>query len=377
MNNNIPNIFDYATSELSQDAFLLWLLNHAKNKAEPDIAEIGNEFLLFLIKLYQQKFSLKILENNKGSLQIKVIEKQKKVQFKGVNKFIDVFCACEMNGNKFAIIIEDKTNSKPHSGQLKAYSQEVANTENYQDHQLINIYYKTGYVFEDEIESCKNAEYAILGILELSEFLKKFKTDNLIFNDYTSYILKKQQQRSSHLRSLALTESAVCEKHLTVGYVQYEFLKLLRDKSELKSKDYFLTNGSSSGKPYSQLRLSTIKRKYDDTVNEHIFYRIERMSKGVAISLRQYANVKNLSSKVKEDKVNALKMLIELSNQAQENITATKPQFAKIQRDRKGANSSQILLIYFNQNNEMKLKIFMEWLILFTKEFIRLLENEY
>lgn len=50
----IPNIFDHATSELSQDAFLCWLISWADPEhkaADPELHEVARDFVR---KLFQK-----------------------------------------------------------------------------------------------------------------------------------------------------------------------------------------------------------------------------------------------------------------------------------------------------------------------------------
>ena len=51
MTKDIPNIFSYATSELSQDAMIAWLLQWASpeyGEADPDLHRTGKEFVRLL-----------------------------------------------------------------------------------------------------------------------------------------------------------------------------------------------------------------------------------------------------------------------------------------------------------------------------------------
>ncbi len=45
-------LFKYATSELSQDAFLCWLADCANYKSEDDLQDIAKEFIKMLIDKY-------------------------------------------------------------------------------------------------------------------------------------------------------------------------------------------------------------------------------------------------------------------------------------------------------------------------------------
>ncbi len=99
-----PNIFDYATSELSQDAFLTWLIQWA----DYDYQEIDNHLNACAVSFVQE-----LLGKDK-SYNIEKIETGR--QWKN----IDVWAL--VNDQHF-IVIEDKKGTKEHSDQLNRYSE--------------------------------------------------------------------------------------------------------------------------------------------------------------------------------------------------------------------------------------------------------------
>ena len=102
-----PNIFDIATKELSQDAFITWLLTFADNDNQQYDKELNlcaKEFVSMLIKKQIPNFNEPILTVEAGR------------QWEN----IDVWA--EVNG-KYLIIIEDKTISSEHSNQLERYKE--------------------------------------------------------------------------------------------------------------------------------------------------------------------------------------------------------------------------------------------------------------
>ena len=102
-----PNIFDIATKELNQDAFITWLLQFADNKhqsADPKLNDCGKTFVSQLIK--------KQLPNFDG--QINKVEAGR--QWENIDVWAEV-------NDKYLIIIEDKTHSSHHSNQLQRYKE--------------------------------------------------------------------------------------------------------------------------------------------------------------------------------------------------------------------------------------------------------------
>ena len=124
-----PNIFDIATKELSQDAFITWLLAFADNDNQQYDKELNlcaKEFVSMLIKKQIPNFNEPILTVEAGR------------QWKNIDVWAEV-------NNKYLIIIEDKTVTSEHSNQLERYK-EIAEkwcSENGYETPIC-IYLKTG-----------------------------------------------------------------------------------------------------------------------------------------------------------------------------------------------------------------------------------------
>lgn len=108
----LPNLFSFATKELSQDAFICWLLAWAdKSYEKHDLHASGLAFMQAILNKHN-------LENQA------VIES---IEIKRQYKKIDVLCLLNVSlkdlgdknlppKNSYAIIIEDKVGSSQHSG---------------------------------------------------------------------------------------------------------------------------------------------------------------------------------------------------------------------------------------------------------------------
>ncbi|RNF39593.1 PD-(D/E)XK nuclease family protein [Planococcus salinus] len=120
-----PNLFQYATSELSQDAFLCWLMAWTAPEYEaidPQLHNAANSFISTIFKLHDLPTPM---------IQSIKIERQ--------FKSLDVLAIVN---NEYAILIEDKTHTKNHSDQLNRYKDSVK--ENFPDLVQLAIYYKIG-----------------------------------------------------------------------------------------------------------------------------------------------------------------------------------------------------------------------------------------
>ena len=123
-----PNIFDYATKELTQDALICWLVQWADYRCsdrDPRMHQVGLSFIRSLLK--------------KGGYQGELADSLS-ISVKRQESNIDVLVVIN---NKILILIEDKTSTREHSEQLVRYSDYVKRKEEYKRLELIKIYFKT------------------------------------------------------------------------------------------------------------------------------------------------------------------------------------------------------------------------------------------
>ena len=119
-----PNLFDYATKELSQDAFICWLLEWSDtkhSKLNPALHSAGVGLLNALLTLHDQS------EVKKPSLTLK-------------RQLLHVDIVVEVNDD-IVLMIEDKVHSREHAAQL-LYSKQIE--EHFPDRKVLPVYFKTG-----------------------------------------------------------------------------------------------------------------------------------------------------------------------------------------------------------------------------------------
>lgn len=165
------NLFDFATKELSQDAFLRWLL---ENFNDPVVGIASKKLLSEMIKLFPDQ-----------PLDIdKITEIKTWAQYKNMDVGADVY----VGQNKVAtFVIEDKTNSSEHN-QLKKYDDEIDkwNGQKYK----YRIFYKTQFVDNEERERItKNNKWKIMDIEAISSIFSEFtNSDNLVLKYYSLHV---------------------------------------------------------------------------------------------------------------------------------------------------------------------------------------------
>lgn len=173
--NNQPNLFRYATSELSQDAAIMWLLEWARpsNKAnDPKLHEIGRQLLESLYKVSGRNLS------DYDDVIIKPQEKK-----------IDILIEVITGDEKTAILIEDKIKSSHHSNQLKRYLDYVRGTKKYK--KIIPVYFKTG--FQPRLTKVLENGYFHYSVQDFLSVLQKGKelaVQNNIFGDFLRHVEK-------------------------------------------------------------------------------------------------------------------------------------------------------------------------------------------
>lgn len=121
-----PNLFDYATKELSQDAMICWLLKWAAKEHQEldrDLSNVGRALVNALLEKH-------------GAGPLREINK---VEVNKQHKWIDVLATIN---DTHLLLIEDKIGGRDHSGQLERYYEAVR--EKHPPENIYPIYLKTG-----------------------------------------------------------------------------------------------------------------------------------------------------------------------------------------------------------------------------------------
>lgn len=121
------NLFYFATSELSQDAFLCWWLAWADKSYQitnPELHLLGLDFLELLAK-------------KSGVTLGEVSNVELKTQYKN----IDILCIVN---KQTVFLIEDKTDTSEHGEQLTKYKSTLDGDDNFKHHRVFPVFIKTG-----------------------------------------------------------------------------------------------------------------------------------------------------------------------------------------------------------------------------------------
>lgn len=198
------NLFDFATKELSQDAFIRWLF---ENYEDNTIKIVLNDFIEFLLG--------------------------KRVEIKSVytesqHKSIDIYIEITLvNGQKEYIYIEDKTFSNEHS-QLIAYNNVI--NEDLKKNQMTKdkahkIFYKTSDVKEWESQRVVDAGWEQFDIFKICKFWKKYESCSvLLIQWYALHVIDLNYKFSNREIKNQMDEL------LWYGYYNNELVKCVNKK---------------------------------------------------------------------------------------------------------------------------------------------------
>lgn len=303
------NIFDYATSELSQDAFIslmvCWFYNDDENLQRISID--------FITKLYDE-YNLNYLASK---LPILKIESVKLIQ---QHYKIDVyFEVTTTEGIEIPFIIEDKTWTEPHSNQLQNYAKKIKDPS-------IKIFFKTGHITEKDKkltndtelnkDGTPKAQYMIIDTKWIYDFLCTYKNEitDVIFISYLNYLKREFYNKlyTSSGRKKTLIDWIASD--LKEGFVQYELIKTIKDNINNPSQNFI--KFTKNGKRWDTWW--TFLPRKDET---QFFVKITNIKKKYRIRLIEYStsNNKNINWKICNE------IIISLSNN---NIESTpKPRY--------------------------------------------------
>jgi hypothetical protein len=217
-----PNLFNYATSELSQDAFICWLLSWADPKHKENDEQLHKIATALLNKFFevQQKTPPAVYRS------IDIHQQYKK---------IDVYA---LINKEFAIIIEDKVNTDMHSDQLIRYVNKIKE-DKIEPENIIKIYFKTG--DQSNYRDIQDKGYSpfsrhdVLGILATGI---NHGISNQIFVDYYEY-LKGVESKINLFNTLPVQEW---------GPKSWEWVGFFKNiQKQLNDGDWEFVNNTSGG----------------------------------------------------------------------------------------------------------------------------------
>ena len=169
-----PNLFNYATKELSQDALICYMLEWADDKFK-DSNNKSHKVGVRLLDSFFAKFE-DIIKPEKYTVEIE-------------RQYEDIDVLCIVN-KKYHIIIEDKTNTSHHDDQLDKYYNLIS--KNIDSKNILCIYYKSGEEYDlsqlhGQTDTGITWEYKLFSKDDILDVLD-MELDNQILIDYQYHI---------------------------------------------------------------------------------------------------------------------------------------------------------------------------------------------
>lgn len=297
MNNNL---FQFATSELSQDAFICWCLNWFNDDRKPRLREMA----ISLIKRMAGDIDVQSVEIIRQYSDKAVFGDGKELAVK-----TDVFAIIN---HSIGLIIEDKTFTGIHDNQIYRYVdgiKQIITTSkngrlNYKEKSysvdpsmLRTVFWKTG--FHYDYDKAVTADVKLDG-QEVQTLLSPYHGESEILNDYLDNLqfnLDWYEQYGDFTKPHIL-ESGEKEYDWWCNlaeeyYPQHRLMRTLFPEERWimvpdgKWEPYQVYHGSSFGRPWTEANI--FHSFYPDTTDKwEVFWRIDTDNDGPYISLRFY-----------------------------------------------------------------------------------------
>lgn len=270
------SLFSFATSELSQDAFICWCLNWFNDDSKPALQEMAKKIITRLTNI-EKIFSVEILRQ---------FSRKVKVDNESVHVKIDVLVIVN---NDIAVIIEDKTYSNEHDQQIARYKKGLQ--EIYKDKPLskiITVYWKTG--FYNDWDNVTVADVKITGE-DVKSLIAAYVNESEILKDYFDYLEANLQWQEEHKQYWLPLGAPWWELNIVNYHIaQYTFLREIFPEKRWNIStgryegEYEIYMGSSFGRPWTQTVVKWSEFKKDEWYK--LFWRIDSDKNGPYISFR-------------------------------------------------------------------------------------------
>ena len=159
-NKKAPNIFSFATSELSQDAMFAYLIKWADPQnmdIDKEMCQLGQSFLELLT--FPEKLIINSVEVGR--------------QWRNIDIWVEI-------NDDTILIIEDKTNTSIHNNQLDRYREIIEEEYMGKRNKQLFTYVKTGNEPKAVLEEIKRKGYKTINRAQILNVLKEYRGNNPI-----------------------------------------------------------------------------------------------------------------------------------------------------------------------------------------------------
>lgn len=331
------NIFDFATSELSQDAFICWCLNWL-NYEDSELRALAVDLL--------KEFGEEDVSDNQEI----IIKRQ-------FNK-IDILVV--LKGLNRVYIIEDKVNSSERKKQLEKYETKI--NELYENEkkdlgidknlevEVKTVYFKTGFHFSPDKNVKANK---IITGKRFKEILEKYRNKSEILDSYYEYLVRKlndYKNMENYLEYELIPNERwnICRFRIA----QYCFLKEMFLEERVES-----SVNSKNGSVYSEYNLLGKDKNIQiaGTNQEfRIFWRIEELRKEPCLRLIFYHEYDKKNEELKNIRKEKYETVYEKIYSVIEEYKNELPKIYKIKGKYKYTNDYKIMILRINLKEYIK-----------------------
>ncbi|MDL2325122.1 PD-(D/E)XK nuclease family protein [Ruminococcaceae bacterium OttesenSCG-928-A16] len=338
------NIFDFATSEFSQDAFIAWCLNWY-HYPEHKLCALADDLLNYILE---------------GVLNIEEIDSLEILRQK---HNIDILVRIETQGERYAILLEDKTNSFEHSNQIERYIEKLVGTEGYQRKNIIPVYFKTGFWFDcDFLVNCD----ITIDAWSFCSILQRYEGLHSLVDYFIAFLHSKICAWKESLIHLNNHDYAAALKDHIGQYLLMRgcFEEWPTWTSSGSPELYWAELGTNFGSPWLQYTVwrQGYPQEYAVGSEQMLFWRIDKYTvEGVskwALSLKHYS-VKAKDAAAVADAVRnrayqhfrtQIKKRVQAELKKQSDCSVTYTEINRKRNSGEKTNERQVLTMYFDEN---------------------------
>ncbi len=265
------NIFKYATSELSQDAVICWILSFYNDK-NSKLYNLAKELLSSFVDL----------ETEDNKIEIK-------------QQFYKTDILIHFPNTKKVVIIEDKTYTSEHDEQIAKYVEKISNSDKYKGCKIYVVYFKTGFYYDNDklVEyKCQNNKdnkfdgFTSIHGEDFQKILQKYKNIDAILDMYIEYLDNLIKWYDTYGKFDDISHESFWDWNVSKEYIaQYKLMREIFPEKMWNKDDesglYMVYSGSSRGRPWTEIRIL-------NKTGHRVFWRIDTDNKGPYLSLRYY-----------------------------------------------------------------------------------------
>ena len=339
-----PNLFEFATSELSQDAFICWLVSWLNTTGNTELKTCAREFVAEMYNRYRPNTPI---EASDVGLPLDGVERQRDRS--------DIQFGASIKGRHVYFLIEDKTDTTYHSNQLECYKEKF--DEDHDGCDTVYIYLKTGFVFPSERLYAEDSGYRVIDSEGLVSILAGCEEENPILRDFIEVLYSRIENRLRLEKKIDEGNLDGLGEHGGQIYFAQNLVESLLGHGFAFPHNCITHGNNIGGAPWTQIELLRSPLTAGNEVpSETIFIRIDNNRKNpdggnydYYLGFRQWLYLQdfdeNRRTEAAAEKVKRLGMLKSIFEGSK--LDELSP--GKIRGDQSGANESEIAVFFLGQ----------------------------